>query len=376
MTRTPEPAALAKTPLDALNRALGARMVPFAGYEMPLQYEGIVAEHLWTRTGAGLFDVSHMGQVSLRGGSHEAVAAALERLVPGDILGLKPGRMRYTQLTNASGGIIDDLMVTRLETDGELLAVVNAGRKAQVLPWLEANLAGAVQVELHGDRALIALQGPKAEAVLSEIVPECRGLFFMEAARANWGGVPLVVSRSGYTGEDGFEVSVPADRAQGFVERLLSHAEVRPVGLGARDSLRLEAGLCLYGHDIDETTSPVEAALVWSIGARRRADGGFPGEARIRRELSAGPSRLRVGLGFAGRAIAREGALILMGGAETGRVTSGGFAPSLGKPVAMGYVARPCAAAGTALAVSVRGTSLAASVVPMPFVPARYRRRR
>ena len=376
MIQTPEPAALAKTPLDALNRALGARMAPFAGYDMPVQFEGIIAEHLWTRASAGLFDVSHMGQVSLRGGSHEAVAAALERLVPGDILGLKPGRMRYTQLTSASGGIIDDLMVTRLETDGELLAVVNAGRKAVVVPWLQANLKGAASVDLHGDQALVALQGPKAEAVLSGLIPACRGLFFMEAARADWDGVPVIVSRSGYTGEDGFEVSVPAAAAQGFAERLLAHPEVKAVGLGARDSLRLEAGLCLYGHDIDETTSPVEAALVWSIGARRRADGGFPGEQRIRKELVDGPARLRIGLGFEGRAIAREGAAILSDGLEAGRVTSGGFAPSPGKPVAMGYVARPCATAGTALAVSVRGTSLPASVVPMPFVPARYRRRR
>lgn len=375
MTRIPETAALARTPLDGLNRALNARMAPFAGYDMPVQYEGIIAEHLWTRASAGLFDVSHMGQVTLAGASHAAVAAALERLVPGDILGLKPGRMRYTQLTNETGGIIDDLMVTRLDAEGELLAVVNAGRKAVVVPWLQANLKAAASVHLHGDLALVALQGPKAEAVLSGLIPACRDLFFMEARRADWGGVPVIVSRSGYTGEDGFEISVPAAQAQGFAERLLAHPEVKPVGLGARDSLRLEAGLCLYGHDIDETTSPVEAALTWSIGARRRAEGGFPGEARIRRELSEGPSRLRIGLGFEGRAIAREGAAILSGGLETGRITSGGFAPSLGKPVAMGYVARPHAATGTALAVSVRGSSLQASVVHLPFVPARYRRR-
>jgi aminomethyltransferase len=375
MTTAGAEGALARTPLFSLNTALNARMVPFAGYDMPLQFEGIVAEHLWTRASAGLFDVSHMGQVTFTGDSHESVASALERLVPGDILGLKPGRMRYTQLTNEGGGIIDDLMVTRLETDGELLAVVNAGRKAEVLPWLEANLKGAATVQLHADRALIALQGPKAEAVLAGLVPACRDLFFMEAMRADWGGVPLTVSRSGYTGEDGFEVSVPAAHAQAFAERLLAHPEVKPVGLGARDSLRLEAGLCLYGHDIDETTSPVEAALTWSIGARRRSGGGFAGEARIRRELAEGPVRRRVGLGFEGRAIAREGAVILAAGAETGKVTSGGFGPSLGKPVAMGYVARPDAEAGTPLEVSVRGTNLPASVVHMPFVPARYRRR-
>ena len=375
MTSAADPAPLARTPLDGLNRALNARMAPFAGYDMPVQYEGIIAEHLWTRASAGLFDVSHMGQVTLAGASHAAVAAALERLVPGDILGLKPGRMRYTQLTNETGGIIDDLMVTRLDAEGELLAVVNAGRKAVVVPWLQANLKAAASVHLHGDLALVALQGPKAEAVLSGLIPACRDLFFMEARRADWGGVPVIVSRSGYTGEDGFEISVPAAQAQGFAERLLAHPEVKPVGLGARDSLRLEAGLCLYGHDIDDTTSPVEAALTWSIGARRRAEGGFPGERRIRKELAGGPARLRIGLGFEGRAIAREGAAILSDGLETGRITSGGFAPSLGKPVAMGYVARPHAAAGTALAVSVRGSSLQASVVHLPFVPARYRRR-
>jgi aminomethyltransferase len=371
------PASLATTPLHALHVARGARMVPFAGYEMPLQYEGIIAEHLHTRAAAGLFDISHMGQVFLAGPDHDTTARALERLVGADLVELAPGRQRYTQLLDAEGGIIDDLMVTRSadpEEDGVLMLVVNASRKAVDCAHLEAALAGNVKLLRAEHRALIALQGPNAAAVLSRHAPDAAAMAFMSARSMRFDGIECHVSRSGYTGEDGYEISVNAIRIRAVVERLLSHPEVKLIGLGARDSLRLEAGLCLYGHDIDASTSPVEAALAWSIGKRRRQEGGFPGASRILDELRGGAARLRVGLEMDGRIPAREGAEIRAEGAAIGKVTSGGFGPSVGKPIAMGYVEKRFAAPGTAVLVTVRGRELPARIMSMPFVPHRYHR--
>jgi aminomethyltransferase len=371
------PASLATTPLHALHIARGARMVPFAGYEMPLQYEGIIAEHLHTRAAAGLFDISHMGQVFLAGPDHDTTARALERLVGADLVELAPGRQRYTQLLDAEGGIIDDLMVTRSadpEEDGVLMLVVNAARKAVDCAHLEAALAGNVKLLRAEHRALIALQGPSAAAVLSRHAPDAAAMAFMSARSMRFDGIECHVSRSGYTGEDGYEISVNAIRIRAVVERLLSHPEVKLIGLGARDSLRLEAGLCLYGHDIDASTSPVEAALAWSIGKRRRQEGGFPGASRILDELQRGAARLRVGLEMDGRIPAREGAEIRAAGAAIGKVTSGGFGPSLGKPIAMGYVEKRFAAPGTAVLAAVRGRELPARIMSMPFVPHRYHR--
>jgi aminomethyltransferase len=373
----PEP--LSRTPLYELHVGLGARLVPFAGYEMPVQYpSGIIAEHNWTRASAGLFDVSHMGQAALEGPSHAVTAAALERLVPGDILGLAPGRIRYTQLLNPDGGIIDDLMVSRPAgpgSDGRLDLVVNAARKAADYAWIAAHLPHEVRLVPAADRALIALQGPQAEAVIARHAPQAATLAFMAAAEMAFDGMPCHIARSGYTGEDGFEISVPARNVRTLAETLLAAPEVKPVGLGARDSLRLEAGLCLYGHDIDETTSPVEAALTWSIGKRRRSDGGFIGAERVRRELAAGPGRRRVGLRPEGRAPAREGTHVLSpAGERVGTVTSGGFGPTVNGPVAMGYVAIAFAETGTAVSLLVRDRPLAAAVVPLPFVPTRYKR--
>lgn len=367
------------TPLFAAHVALGARIVPFAGYEMPVQYaEGILAEHHWTRAHAGLFDVSHMGQAVLEGPDHATTARALEALVPADILALAPGRQRYSQLLNDAGGILDDLMVTRPRDaagDGRLLLVVNAACKAADFAHIERHLPPDVRLAPLPERALIALQGPQAAPALARHCPEAGTLAFMEAGPAAFDGIPVHVSRSGYTGEDGFEISLAARDAEAVWSALLAAPEVKPIGLGARDSLRLEAGLCLYGHDIDTTTSPVEAGLSWSIQKRRRDDGGFPGAGRIRRELAEGPSRVRVGLRPEGRAPAREGAEILHAGAQVGTVTSGGFAPSLGAPIAMGYVPPALAAPGTRLDLLVRGRPLAAAVVPLPFVPTRYARK-
>jgi aminomethyltransferase len=366
---------LDRTPLHALHQRLQARLVPFAGYEMPVQYpSGIVAEHLHTRDAAGLFDVSHMGQAMLTGPDHASVARAIERLVPADISGLEPGQIRYSQLTNADGGIIDDLMITRSAEDGRLMLVVNASRKAVDYDWLRRNLEG-VSLEPVEDRALIALQGPKAAEVMARHCSEAVDLAFMTAAQASFDGIECVVSRSGYTGEDGFEISVPEGHAGGLAGALLGEPEVKPIGLGARDSLRLEAGLCLYGHDIDETTSPVEAGLVWSIGKRRRSEGGFMGAERILRELADGPARKRVGIRPEGRAPAREGAAIqAQDGTALGTVTSGGFGPSVGAPIAMGYVAPEAAKPDTALDLVVRGKPIAARVAKLPFVAHRYRR--
>ena len=370
---------LARTPLFAAHRAAGARMVAFAGYEMPVQYAaGVLKEHLWTRENAGLFDVSHMGLFALHGPDHATTACALEGLVPADLLGLARGRQRYTQLLNEDGGVIDDLMVTRPEgpeADGTLLLVVNAGRKDVDARHLAAHLPPSIALEVARDRALLALQGPKAADVLARFDDGAATMPFMTARRAVVLGYDVHVTRSGYTGEDGYEIAAPASHVTGIWDALVREPEVRPIGLGARDSLRLEAGLCLYGHELDETVSPVEAGLSWSIPRRRREEGGFPGAARIRAELANGPRRRRVGIRPEGRAPAREGTEILCAaGRPIGVVTSGGFAPSLNAPAAMGFVATEHASTGAPLQLVVRGKSLAAKVVDLPFVPHRYYR--
>jgi aminomethyltransferase len=367
----PSPPTLKTTPLDAWHRAHGARMVPFAGYAMPVQYQGVLAEHLHCRAAAALFDVSHMGQAALTGAT---AAAALERLVLGDLLGLKPGRQRYTLLTNEAGGIIDDLMVAN--PGGErLFLVVNASRRDTDFTHIAANLPEDVRLHPHEDRALLALQGPAAAAVIARIGPDAARLPFMGIADVTLAGIPCLVSRSGYTGEDGFEISVPADRAEALAERLVAESEVAPAGLGARDSLRLEAGLCLYGNDIDELTTPVEAGLTWVIGKRRRAAWDFPGAAAIRDQFEHGAHRYRIGIRPDGRAPARAQTDIVAGdGTAAGTVTSGGFSPTLNTPIAMGYVRKDLAVDGTPVHLMVRGKPLPARVVPMPFVPHRYAR--
>jgi aminomethyltransferase len=364
-----------QTPLHGLHIERGAKMVPFGGYEMPLNFPaGIITEHKHTRSKASLFDVSHMGQALL---SHaEDVSAIMERLVPGDIAGLKPGRMRYTQLTNADGGIIDDLMVSRVgEMDGRdwLYFVINAARKADDLAHIGANVADA-RLEPLDSQALVALQGPAAAQALSRHFPGCEAMRFMSFRAFNDTPFGKVwISRSGYTGEDGFEISLAADQAEAFARALLEDEAVEPAGLGARDTLRLEAGLCLYGHDIDETTSPVEADLAWSIGKRRRVEGGFPGADRILGELRDGPSRLRVGMTPEGRATPREGTEIRDAeGERIGAVTSGAFSPTLGHPIAMGYVAADDAATGTPVTFQIRGKAHPGQVVDLPFVAHRY----
>lgn len=367
--------APARTPLYARHIALGGRMVEFAGYALPVNYsKGVLAEHLHTRAHAGLFDVSHMGQAVLSG---RDAAKKLESLLPGDIVSLEPGRIRYSQFTNEQGGILDDLMVTRLAPDAKgerLFLVVNAACKAADFAHLRARLPG-LRLDILEDRALLALQGPSAAEVLERHVPGVSALPFMAQGVFRWRDAELFISRSGYTGEDGFEISLPADAARPFADLLLLEENVEPIGLGARDSLRLEAGLCLYGHDIDTTTSPVEAALAWSISKRRREEGGFPGAARIKQELISGLTRRRVGLALEGKAPAREGAEIANAeGVVIGRVTSGGFAPSLGRPIAMGYVPPAFALEGTLVNLIVRGKPLPARVVATPFVPSRYHR--
>jgi aminomethyltransferase len=347
-------------------------LVPFAGYEMPVHFaDGILKEHLHTRAAAGLFDVSHMGQLALHG---DDAAAALEKLVPGELQALKPGRMRYTMLLNDAGGILDDLMVTR--TDDGLSVVVNAACKENDIAVIEDAMPACVRMEVLADRALLALQGPTAASVLQALTEaDLAAHRFMASASMKVGGIDCIVSRSGYTGEDGFEISVAAADAEALAQRLLDDDAVRPIGLGARDSLRLEAGLCLYGHDIDTETTPVEAGLAWSIGKRRREEGGFPGDAVIQRQLRDGTARCRVGIRPDGRAPVREGAVLLDGSeSEIGAVTSGGFGPSVGAPIAMGYVAAAKAAAGTPVNAVVRGKPLAARVADMPFVEHRYYR--
>ena len=371
--------AILPTPLHALHVELGARMAPFAGYDMPIHYKsGILAEHLHTRASAGLFDVSHMGQARLDGPDHATTALALERLCPADILALAPGRQRYTQFLNAGGGVVDDLMVTRPPgADGRLNLVVNASRKAVDFALLDAALPADVRLTRLDEAALIAVQGPAAARALARLAPDSdvAAMAFMSARPIRFGAFETQVSRSGYTGEDGFEISLAASQAEAFARRLLRDGEIEPIGLGARDSLRLEAGLCLYGHELDETIDPVEAGLAWSIQKRRRLEGGFPGAGRIQRALADGPARRRVGIRLEGRAPAREGAEIVgASGEPIGRVTSGGFGPSVGAPIAMGYVASANAAPATPLALIVRGKPLEARVAPLPFHPHAYHR--
>jgi aminomethyltransferase len=371
-----------KTPLHALHLELGARMTPFAGYDMPLQYPpGIMKEHLHTRAHAGLFDVSHMGQVVLRpkSGDIADAALALERLVPVDILGIAEGRQRYALFTNAQGGILDDLMVTN--RGDHLFLVVNAACKDADEAHMRAHLGDACEIERLDGRALMALQGPEAGAVLEAMAPESAEMRFMDVRALTLAGATCIVSRSGYSGEDGFEISVPNDAAAALARALLAHDAVEPIGLGARDSLRLEAGLCLYGSDLDPTTSPVEAALVWAMQKARRAggarEGGFPGAARILDELANGAGRRRVGLLPEGRAPVRGGAALFAGEDDAdpvGIVTSGAFGPSLGGPMAMGYVPSDLAATGTRLFAAVRGKKLPVTVTAMPFVKPNYKR--
>ncbi len=353
-------------PLDSWHRAKGARMVPFAGYEMPIQYEGIIAEHLWTRESAGLFDVSHMGQLVLSG---EGVDAALEALVPRDVVALAEGRMGYSLLLNADGGILDDLMITR--TPMGLYLVVNGAVKWNDIGHLREHLPGEIAISHMGDRALLALQGPKAVDALNRVVPGVDRLFFMEASSFLWGHQPLWVSRSGYTGEDGYEISVPAEAVVALADALCAQQEVKPIGLGARDSLRLEAGLPLYGHDLDEAIDPVQADLTFALSKRRRVEGGFPGTELILAALANGPTKKRTGFLVEGRQPVREGALIYSGDTQVGIITSGGFSPSLQVPIAMGY-APPHA---TNLAADVRGKRIALTPTPMPFIPHKYIRR-
>jgi aminomethyltransferase len=374
-------APLLKTPLNAAHRALGGRMVGFAGYDMPVQYPlGVLGEHLWTRAHAGLFDVSHMGQAFLVApdGRHETVARFLETLVPADIVNLPLGKQRYSQFLNAEGGILDDLMITRsasLKDDGALGLVVNAACKQADYAHIEAHLPDGFRLVRREDRALLALQGPEATAVLALHCPEAASLSFMEASVATFDGKPCSISRSGYTGEDGYEISAVAGYISTISESLLAHDSVKPIGLGARDSLRLEAGLCLYGHDIDTSTNPVEAALTWSIQKRRREEGGFPGAKQIQHDLLHGPKRKRVGIQPEGRQPAREGTEIFAEGRKIGSITSGGFGPSMNAPVAMGYVEAAFAAPGTRLTLLVRGKELSASVVNLPFIPNRFYRK-
>lgn len=363
-------------PLDALHQRLGGRMVPFAGYAMPVQYPaGVMAEHLWTRASAGLFDVSHMGQLTLEG---EGAADWLETVAPGDFKALPPGKMRYSLLLAADGGILDDLMVTN--TGRHLFLVVNGATKHDDIAYMQGLLpAGLTLTHLEG-AALLALQGPKAVDVMKRLgvepefpdIPAVDAMKFMTGGPYTWRGSRLGVSRSGYTGEDGYEISLPASDAEAFAEALLADPAVKPIGLGARDSLRLEAGLPLYGHDLTPAIEPVEAGLAFAVSKRRKVEGGFPGAARILKSLLEGPTRKRVGLKPEGRLPAREGALVFADDTQVGIVTSGGFAPSVGGPVAMAYVEAGLANDGTPLEIEVRGKRLAATVVPMPFWQKNY----
>jgi aminomethyltransferase len=368
-------------PLDRLHRELGGKMVPFAGYEMPVQYPmGVKDEHLWTREKAGLFDVSHMGQavLSVEGGSHEDVAALIEEIVPGEIQKLKPGRIRYTLLMADDGGVLDDLMITRMPTEvgheGSLVLVVNAACKEADYAYIERKLGGRARLEVK-DRCLLALQGPKAHEVIAALDPDAATMPFMSARVVQLDGVNVMLSRCGYTGEDGYEISVAnADAAQ-LARRLLEHDDVAPIGLGARDSLRLEAGLCLYGHDMTPETSPVGANLTFALGKRRREEGGFAGAERVLRELKGGCGEIRVGIRPSGRAPAREGTEVkLEDGTLIGRVTSGGFGPTVGGPVAMGYVQKQHAEEGGTVHLDIRGKLHPAEIVRLPFIEPRYYR--
>jgi len=368
-----------KTPLHALHIELGARMAPFAGYDMPIHYRaGVLAEHLHTRKFAGLFDVSHMGQALIEGADRASVAAFLETLCPADFLSLAPGRQRYSQLLNDDGGIVDDLMVTRPPgAGGALRLVVNASRKSVDYALIRRRLPSSVRLTPLPEAALIALQGPMAASTLANLAPGegIETMAFMSARPVKVAGFETFVSRSGYTGEDGYEVSLASTQAESFARIVLAEPDVAPIGLGARDSLRLEAGLCLYGHELDETVDPIEAALAWSIQKRRRIEGGFPGARRVQAALADGPARRRVGVRPDGRAPAREGAEIASeDGAPIGVVTSGGFGPSVGAPIAMGFVARGHEAVGTPISLMVRGKPLGARVVALPFYPHAYYR--
>lgn len=364
-----EPIETQTLPLDAWHRAKGGRMVEFAGYWMPVQYEGIMAEHLWVRESAGLFDVSHMGQVHLTG---DGLDAELEKLLPADVQGIKPNAQKYSLLLADNGGILDDLMLTRWD-DG-LYMVVNGAVKYDDIGHLRDHLPDEITLNHMDEQALLALQGPKAVDALARLVPGVEALVFMTGGRFAWNGVPLWISRSGYTGEDGFEISLAGENAAAFADALLAQSEVKPIGLGARDSLRLEADLPLYGHDLDPETTPIMAALNFAVASkRRREEADFPGAERILMERENGPVSKRVGLIVEGRQPVREGAAVLdKDGSEVGKVTSGGFAPTLGAPIAMAYVPAAMAEVGAVVQINQRGKTHQATVAPMPFVPHRY----
>ena len=369
-----EQVSLKQTPLHGLHLELGAKMVEFAGYDMPVQYPmGVMKEHLHTRSKAGLFDVSHMGQARLLPKTKETdIADLFEQLVPGGITSLQEGRIRYTQLTDDQGGILDDLMVTR--SGDTLWLVVNAACKEADYSHILTKLGDTTSLEI-AHRGLLALQGPMASPVLASLFPETATMPFMSALNVTWNGQSLLVSRCGYTGEDGYEISLPTDLTEPFARLLLADDNVEPIGLGARDSLRLEAGLCLYGHDIDTTTTPAEADLLWSVPKRRLGEANFPGAERINRQIDKGLAHKRVGILPEGRAPAREHTSIVdMDGNAIGEITSGGFSPSLQKPIAMGYVTADHAQAGTKINLIVRGKMMPAKVASMPFVPQRYYR--
>jgi aminomethyltransferase len=371
---------LARTPLYDLHISLGAKMVPFAGYEMPVQYPlGVLKEHQHTRSKAGLFDVSHMGQVLLRGPSYNDIANALETLMPIDVAGLKEGRQRYGLFTNSEGGIEDDLMFAN--RGDHIFVVVNAACKQADITRMKAALEPAITIDVIEDRALLALQGPAAEAVLAALNPAGAEMRFMDVTSMDLCGATCWVSRSGYTGEDGYEISIPSENAKSVAKALLAHEDVEPIGLGARDSLRLEAGLCLYGHDIDSQTSPVEAGLSWAIQKARKSGGdragGFPGSDRILAELAEGASKKRVGLKPSGRAPMREGvALFASEDSDTqiGQITSGGFGPTVGAPVAMGYIPTELAQEGTTVYGELRGKRQPIVVTALPFTPLNFKR--
>ncbi|MEH6789075.1 glycine cleavage system aminomethyltransferase GcvT [Parasphingorhabdus sp.] len=362
---------LKQLPLGDWHRALGARMVPFAGYEMPVQYEGVMAEHIWTRTEAGLFDVSHMGQLQLIG---EGAAEALEKITPGNLSALAAGKIRYTLLLAPDGGILDDLMVTN--TGNHLYLVVNGATKHDDIAYMRDQLPGHLTLNHLEDAALLALQGPKAGAALANLVPDSAGLYFMEAGSFFWNDIPLGISRSGYTGEDGFEISIAAEHAVALANALTDLEEVRPIGLGARDSLRLEAGLPLYGHDMNAAILPVEANLAFALSKARREEGNFAGAEQVLAQYPDKAEKMRVGLFVDGRQPIREGAAVIdASGAAIGSVTSGGFSPTLQRPVAMAYVPTALAQSGTAITVEQRGRAIACTVADMPFVPHNYHRK-
>lgn len=365
-------APLLKTPLHALHVAMGGKMVPFAGYDMPVQYDGlgVLKEHVHTRTEAGLFDVSHMGQAILSGADP---AASLEKITPGDIKGLEAGKMRYTVLLNDNGGIIDDLMVTRWDAQ-RLLVVVNAACKEKDFDFIRKKIGGETKLEYLADRALLALQGPKAEQVISIFFHDALGMKFMTAQPFKYKGHQIFLSRSGYTGEDGFEISVPASFAEEFAKELLQEQEVKLIGLGARDSLRLEAGLCLYGHDIDDHSTPIDANLKWVIPKRRREEKNFPGAEKIMSQLAGSTYILRVGIKPEGRAPIREKTELFIGDKKVGVITSGGFGPTVDGPVAMGYVNSDVAKVGTKMNAMLRGTPRPCEVVALPFVKTNYKK--